>query len=122
MKEYNLTDSEKVTMKSVWDLGDGARLAQILNIACEKYGKKWKPQTVSTFLGKLVRKGFVEQYREGRYFYYHILVDKHEYRCRIMREDMEFWNDGDMDQFIDELLDDRTFSPEQRKQLTDRLS
>lgn len=114
MKVNGLTESEKITMKCVWDLGDGARLAHIMDIANSRYQKNWKPQTVSTFLGKLVKKGFVEQYRDGRYFYYHILVDKHSYRCRMLHEDLEFWDDGNIEQFTDELLDERTFSAEQR--------
>lgn len=73
MRAKPLTESEKITMKCVWDIGDGARLSRIMTLANDKYGKEWKPQTVSTFLGKLVRKGFVEQYRDGRYFYYRIL-------------------------------------------------
>ena len=62
MRAKPLTESEKITMKCVWDIGDGARLSRIMTLANDKYGKEWKPQTVSTFLGKLVRKGFVEQY------------------------------------------------------------
>lgn len=117
MKVNGLTESEKVTMKCVWDLGDGARLANIMALANEKYHKEWKPQTVSTFLGKLVRKNYLEQYREGRYFYYRILISRHDYRCYMLRQDMEFWNDGDMGMFIDELFDKNTFSKEQRKML-----
>lgn len=120
MKVSGLTESEKITMKCVWDLGEGARLAHIMEIANGRYKKNWKPQTVSTFLGKLVRKGFLEQYRNGRYFYYHILVSKHDYRCRMLREDMEFWDDGSIGGFLDELLDEKTFSPEQRKEIAKR--
>lgn len=117
MKINSLTESEKVTMKCVWDLGDGARLAQVMGLANEKYKKDWKPQTVSTFLGKLVKKGYLEQYREGRYFSYRILIDKHDYRCDMLRKDMEFWDDSDMEMYISELLDKKTFSEEQRKML-----
>lgn len=117
MKINSLTESEKVTMKCVWDFGDGARLAQVMGLANEKYKKDWKPQTVSTFLGKLVKKGYLEQYREGRYFSYRILIDKHDYRCDMLRKDMEFWDDSDMEMYISELLDKKTFSEEQRKML-----
>ncbi len=121
MEFKGLTDSEKVTMKSVWDLGDGARLANIVEVANNKYGKEWKPQTVSTFLAKLVHKGYVEQYRDGRYFYYHILIDKHAYRCNLLREEMEFWDDGDMDIFVKELFDKKTFSKSDREKLTNAV-
>lgn len=112
-----LTESEKITMKCVWDLGDGTRLAHILAVANDKYGKEWKSQTVSTFLGKLVTKGYVEQYRDGRYYCYRILISKREYRCHEIARELQFWEDGDMKLFVEELLDEKTFTAEQREML-----
>lgn len=122
MKVNGLTESEKITMKCVWDLGEGARLAHIMEVANSRYKKNWKPQTVSTFLGKLVRKGFLEQYRDGRYFYYHILVSRHDYRCRMLHDDLDFWDDGDVDEFVSELMDKKTFSIEQRTEILKMIS
>ena len=110
-----LTESEKVTMKCVWDLGDGSRLAHILSLANDKYKKEWKSQTVSTFLGKLVAKGYVEQYRDGRYYCYRILISKNEYRCHELARDLQFWDDGDVALLAEELLDEKTFTQEQRE-------
>lgn len=112
-----LTESEKVTMKCVWDLGDGTRLAHILGLANEKYGKEWKSQTVSTFLGKLVLKGYLEQYRDGRYYCYRILISKREYRCHELAKELQFWNEGDAALLAEELLDENTFTPAQREAL-----
>lgn len=117
MRAKPLTESEKITMKCVWDIGDGARLSRIMTLANDKYGKEWKPQTVSTFLGKLVRKGFVEQYRDGRYFYYRILIGKHTYRTQMIRDDVEFWDDDSLEMYISELFDKKTFTAKERKQL-----
>ena len=117
MRAKPLTESEKITMKCVWDIGDGARLSRIMTLANDEYGKEWKPQTVSTFLGKLVRKGFVEQYRDGRYFYYRILIDKHTYRTQMIRDDVEFWDDDSLEMYISELFDKKTFTAKERKQL-----
>ena len=93
-----------------------------MSLANYKYKKDWKPQTVSTFLGKLVRKGFLEQYRDGRYFYYRILIDKHEYRTQMLRDDMEFWADNDMELYCTELLDKKTFTPKERQVLRDKIN
>lgn len=112
-----LTESEKIIMKCVWDLGDGARLSRILSLANDKYDKEWKAQTVSTFLGKLVLKGYLEQYRKGRYYCYRILVDKKAYRCSELADNIRFWDDGDISFFISVLLDERTFSSKQREEL-----
>ena len=112
-----LTESEKITMKCVWDLGDGTRLAHILGLANEKYGKEWKSQTVSTFLGKLVFKGYVEQYRDSRYYCYRILISKKDYRCHELAKELDFWNDGDIKLFAEDLLDENTFTAAQREEL-----
>ncbi len=117
MEWYELTDSEKIIMKCIWDLGDGTRLAGIMARALEVYEKDWKPQTVSTFLGKLVRKGYVEQYREGRYYYYKIIIDKKSYCCRMLRQEIDFWNDGDVESFCEDLMDPRTLPAKKRRQL-----
>ena len=110
-----LTESEKITMKCVWDLGDGTRLAHILALANEKYGKDWKSQTVSTFLGKLVLKGYLDQYRDGRNFCYRILISKSDYRCHELAREMHFWDDGDMELFASELLNEQTFTQQERE-------
>lgn len=110
-----LTESEKITMKCVWDLGDGTRLAHILALANEKYGKDWKSQTVSTFLGKLVLKGYLDHYRDGRYFCYRILISKSDYRCHELAREMHFWDDGDMELFASELLNEQTFTQQERE-------
>lgn len=122
MRAIPLTESEKITMKCVWDIGDGARLSRIMTLANDNYGKKWKPQTVSTFLGKLVRKGFLEQYRDGRYFYYRILIDKHTYRTQMICDDVEFWDDGNLEVFCSELMDKNTFSAKERRQLKELVA
>ncbi|MCR5202140.1 MAG: BlaI/MecI/CopY family transcriptional regulator [Lachnospiraceae bacterium] len=116
-KFEKLTDSEAIIMKCVWDLGDGVRLAFIMDLANKKYDKNWKPQTVSTFLSKLVKKGFIEQYRYGRYYYYKILISKHAYRTRLIREEVLFWENGNVMNFCSNLLDDNTFSDEDKKEL-----
>jgi BlaI family penicillinase repressor len=121
MKLNSLTESESIAMKCVWDLGDEhTRLAQIMSRANDYYKKNWKPQTVSTFLGKLVRKGYLSQYRDGRYFYYRILISKHEYCTQQLRGIMDFWDDGNIDLFCDELFDKKTFTLSDRKTLVQR--
>lgn len=121
MKVKGLTESEKITMKCVWNLGDGTRLAHILAEANGRYGKEWKSQTVSTFLGKLVLKGYLEQYRDGRYYCYRILISKKEYRCQELAQEMRFWDNGDVNEFVDELLDPSTFTPTERRALVDAI-
>lgn len=91
----DLTDREKMLMKCIWKLGDGTRLAYMVEAANAKFDLNWKPQTASTFLNKLVLKGFVEPYREGQYVHYRIVVSEEEYLEQVIRQEVEFWIDGD---------------------------
>ncbi|MDY4971180.1 MAG: BlaI/MecI/CopY family transcriptional regulator [Lachnospiraceae bacterium] len=94
MKE--LTTSELYVMKSIWDLGDHVRLANILEHVNETYHTNWKCQTVSTFLNKLVQKGYLESYRDGQYIHYRILISEEEYRAAKFEKEINFWNHGDI--------------------------
>ena len=79
MKFQNLTNCEELVMKTVWDAERELSLADVTRRVNETYHKEWKPQTVSTFLARLVRKGYLENHREGRGFYYQILVPQKDY-------------------------------------------
>ena len=66
MERENMTDCELLVMKCIWDTPEELTLPDIVTLVNEKFKKDWKPQTVSTFLARLVRKGFLEMYRKGR--------------------------------------------------------
>ena len=96
----NLTDCEQLVMKTVWDAAEEIGLMEILQRVNSKYGKKWKSQTVSTFLARLVRKGYLRPYRQGRVFYYQVLVPLEEYRDQLTDNYIDFWYRGNRDEFF----------------------
>lgn len=94
-----LTDCEQLVMKVIWKADEELTLPDIVQSVNATFKKDWKPQTVSTFLARLVRKGYLNSYRSGRTFFYKILVDEEEYRGRVIESCVEFWsnnNAGDM--------------------------
>lgn len=122
MKKYdNLTDREQMLMKCIWELGDGTRLAYMVELANQKFDLNWKPQTASTFLNKLVLKGFVEPYREGQYVHYRIAIDKETYSQQMIRQNVEFWNDGDAIGYAAALCRACDLSKEDLKKLEESL-
>lgn len=86
-----LTECEQLVMKTVWDADEELGLMEIMKRVNDKYHKEWRPQTVSTFLARLVGKGYLEHYRQGRVFFYRILIPLEEYRAQIAKEFDEFW-------------------------------
>ena len=74
-----LPDCEELVMSIIWASETPRSLKTILVDVNIKYEKEWKPQTVSTFLGRLVKKGFLVSKRNGRYTYYAPLIGRDEY-------------------------------------------
>lgn len=100
--KMQLTDSEEIVMKSIWDIGNDMCLSQIMEYT-KGYGKEWKSQTVSTFLSKLVLKGFIDPYRKGRYFHYKVLISEKEYKSNKIARYLSFWNKDDAEAFAEDI-------------------
>ena len=99
-----LTDCEELVMKTVWDADDELSLMEIMQRVNDKYHKEWKPQTVSTFLARLVRKGYLRHYRQGRVFFYQILIPLEDYKSRLTEEFINFWHRGCADDMLMSLM------------------
>ena len=61
-----LTTAESMVMKTIWDHPHEMALQEIMKLTNETYGKDWKSQTVSTYIAKLVKKGFLRMNQSGR--------------------------------------------------------
>ena len=103
----NLTDCEQLVMKTVWDAAEELSLMEVMQRVNDKYHKQWKPQTVSTFLARLVRKGYLRHYRQGRVFFYQILVSLDEYKGQLTNDYVSFWNHDNADEFLCALAQER---------------
>lgn len=86
-------------MTVVWDAEETPNLAATMNCVNGRYGKDWKPQTVSTFLSRLVKKGFLTFYRKGRYAYYEPAVSKEEYCAAEAARMADMFFAGDTEKF-----------------------
>ncbi len=100
MRLKNLTNCEQLVMKTLWDAERELGLMDVTQRVNEVYQKDWRPQTVSTFLARLVRKGYLESYRQGRVFYYRILVPQEDYVGEIAEQFITFWNRGSVEEFL----------------------
>lgn len=122
MKIKGITECEEVVMKCIWDSQEKLALSDITAMVNEKYGRIWKPQTVSTFLSRLVKKGYLDLYRQGRYFYYTALVSQKEYKRNIITNYIHFWNNGDIDAFACDLYENQALTKDELKQLKDKIN
>ena len=75
------------------------------------YGKDWKPQTVSTFLSKLVRKDYLKLIRNGKIYTYKVLVPEAVYRRKLYKQHISFWNHNDVVEFVAEMIHNEDLTP-----------
>ena len=117
-----LSECELVVMKCIWDHNDHEMvLSEIVKTLSEEYGRTWNPNTVSTFLTRLIRKNYLSSTRQGRYFFYQILVSEAEYRNNMIDERVGLWFGGDPVKFISFLLEYYSLTPEQTEILEKKL-
>lgn len=107
-------------MKIIWDSTEDPALQEVMDGVNGENGKNWKPQTVSTFLARLVKKGYLTVYRKGRYSYYQPAVSKEEYWKATMQENARFFEKGDMAALACHLCDD-VLDKEDIKKLKQKL-
>ncbi|MBS6398226.1 MAG: BlaI/MecI/CopY family transcriptional regulator [Clostridiales bacterium] len=99
-----LTHSELMVMKSVWDMGDEVSLSEIVEHVNAQFEKDWKPQTVSTFLTKLVKKNYLQLERKGKSWVYRILISAEQYQEYEMTGFFRFWGRGSVGRTLTALL------------------
>lgn len=122
MIECSLSDCEELVMRCIWESEGDVGVQQITQMVNEKYAKDWKQQTVSTFLVRLVKKNYAEMYRKGRCFLYHPKIQKNEYLEAILKDYVEFWNNGDMADFICDLYKNGKLSSKEKKAVKDTIN
>lgn len=53
---------------------------------------------------KIVRKGYCKLIRNGKIYTYKVLIKEEEYRRKLYRQHISFWNHNDVVEFVSEML------------------
>ncbi len=112
-----LTDCEVLVMKVIWHSEEALSIQEITGTVNATYDKDWKVQTVSTFLSKMVKKGYLDMQRKGRYFFYYPLVTEEEYGDREIKKCVELWSDGKIDGLLAAFTRTHKLTEEERKRI-----
>ena len=91
MLENDLTNIEMLIMKCIWDTPEELALSQLVAMVNERFDKNWRPQTISTYLAHLVRKGYLSFERKGKVFLYTPLVDKKTFCKQQIKNMYEYY-------------------------------
>ncbi len=120
-EERNLSASETVIMKAIWDAKEDISIPDLIDKLREEYGKDYARTTVVTFLLKLSDKGFVRTYRKGKLSYAHIMKSEEDYKAKLLSEEADFWFDGQVPKMVSALVSKRNISKEDVEEIKNLL-
>jgi len=115
-KLQKMSDSEKEVMRFVWAAGGSVSSAKLLD-DLKTINKEWKPNTVLTFLARLIEKGILTSVRHGRSNEYIPLITESEYKQFETRSFLNSVHDGSVKSFITALYEGNDLTAEEIKEL-----
>lgn len=112
---HGLSEAEREIMQVMWEIGHETTASQLLSRFEDSKG--WKPQTLNTFLSRLVAKGFLKSEKHGNANVYTALISKTEFEGREASEFIEKNYGGSAKRLIAALVDGGAVSDEELKEL-----
>ena len=98
-KIQRMSDAEKEVMQIIWAAGGSVSSAWLLD-ELKSRNRDWKPNTVLTFLARLIEKGILTAKKHGRANEYIPLVSEKEYKQSEARSFLDSVYDGSVKKFI----------------------
>lgn len=106
-------------MDYIWSVEHPVTTAEIIQNLPE--GKKWKQNTLITFLTRLIEKGVLKATRTGRTNLYEPCITEKEYRSLETRQFIKDVHRGSIFGFINTLFDNGDLTKEEIEDLMKRL-
>ena len=101
MKKFEkMSDSEMEIMKVIWGLAAPVTIAQLLDIFGDR---KWKTQTMATFLARLADKGLIYVNSSNRANIYTAAMNEQKYYQLEARSLLSSMYDGSLQNFLSAL-------------------
>lgn len=110
-----LSKCEGMVMKVIWGSGDVLTMQEITVKVNDLFHKTWKTQTVSTYLARLVKKGYLSMERQGRLFYYHPLIAEEDYAQGEITKCMDMWGDAKVGALLSAFTQSKGLTDEERE-------
>ena len=115
MGRKELSKCEGMVMKVIWGSGDVLTMQEITVKVNDLFQKTWKTQTVSTYLARLVKKGYLSMERQGRLFYYHPLIAEEDYAQGEIAKCMDMWGDAKVGALLSAFTQSKGLTDEERE-------
>ncbi|MBO5033291.1 MAG: BlaI/MecI/CopY family transcriptional regulator [Lachnospiraceae bacterium] len=112
-----LTDCETLVMKVIWESEEVMSVQEITSRINQRYHRDWKIQTVSTFLSRAVKKGYLDMKRKGRTFHYYPKVTEEAYGRREITKCVDVWGGGKLENLIASFAQAKRLTEEEKMQI-----
>jgi len=95
-----MSGSEKEIMKAIWELAVPVTMAELLNIF---QSRKWKTQTISTFLTRLADKGLLNITKQKNINIYTAVITEQKYNQLEAQNLLNSMYNGSLQNFLSAL-------------------
>ena len=99
-----ISETELELMEVIWESNLPITSNELLKSFYDK-GKKWKPQTISTFLSRLVEKNFLLASKNGRSNIYTPCISKEDYKLFETQSVLNSIHQGSVKNMLSALYD-----------------
>lgn len=106
MSYCKLSDTEEDLMNFIWQQNRPFKSNELLEFFNKHEGREWKPQTLATFLSRLVDKGLLSIERVGRSNIYTPKLTLKEYKKREAQSVLNTMYQGSIKNFLATLYDE----------------
>ena len=103
-----LPDTELEIMKAIWEKGDTLSTSEVK--ALLERQRPWNVSALQTLLNRLIDRGFLESYKEGKNRFYTPLVSEKEYLAVENKAFLEKVNDRSVTKLVASLFDSHSIS------------
>lgn len=109
MKEImRLPDTELEIMKAIWEAGKTISTSEVK--ALLERNRAWNISALQTLLNRLIERGFLESYKEGKNRYYTAQIAEAEYLAVENRSFLEKVNDRSVTKLVASLYESHSIS------------
>lgn len=109
MKEImRLPDTELEIMKAIWEAGKTLSTSEVKAILEQK--RAWNVSALQTLLNRLIERGFLESYKDGKNRYYTARVAEADYLAVENRSFLEKVNDRSVTKLVASLYESHSIS------------
>lgn len=115
--DKGLSACETVIMKAIWDAEGDISIPDLIEVLRTKWGKDYARTTVTTFITKLMAKGYVDTYRKGKLSYACAVKSEEEYKRKLAANDRDFWFGGKITNLISALCCDQKLTQNEAEEI-----